>query len=422
MAQNPSAKFATMRGKSPEEAKFFWTGGPVEVAPRTWFASQFSGCTAFETDEGLVLVDTGTRQFAPAIAAMLRQRTQAPVHTAIYTHGHIDHAYGLDAFLLPGQTRPRVIAHRAMPARFARYAQTSGHNAALNARQFGGTVAHQSGETYQAFAAPPVPPDTLYDERLSISVGGVGFELKHCRGETDDHTWVWCPERSVVCPGDLFIWAVPNDGNPQKVQRYPLDRAKGLREMAACAPQALCPGHGGPVIGDAAKIAHMLSETAQFLETLVSRTLAAMEAGSPPHVDIVTGIELPKSDSPWLQPVYDDTEFLVRNVIRLYGGWWSGRPSELKPAPRAELAHEIAKSCGGALSLAERAEALAASGDFRLACHLADFALEAAPQDCAVQEKVAGIYEKRAAQETSLMTINIFHSAAAYARAGRPFA
>jgi glyoxylase-like metal-dependent hydrolase (beta-lactamase superfamily II) len=422
MAENPSAKFATMRGKSPEEAKFFWTGGPVEVAPRTWFASQFSGCTAFETDEGLVLVDTGTRQFAPAIAQMLRQKTQAPVHTAIYTHGHIDHAYGLDAFLIPGQTRPRVIAHRAMPARFARYAQTSGHNAALNARQFGGTVAHQGGEAYQAFAAPPVPPDTLYDERLSISVGGVDFELKHCRGETDDHTWVWCPERGVVCPGDLFIWAVPNDGNPQKVQRYPLDRAKGLREMAACAPQALCPGHGGPVIGDAAKIAHMLSETAQFLEAVVQRTLAAMEKGSPPHVDIVTGIDLPKSDSPWLQPVYDDTEFLVRNVIRLYGGWWSGRPSELKPAPRAELAREIAKSCGGALSLAERAEALAAAGDFRLACHFADFALEAAPQDPAIQEKVANVYEKRATQETSLMTINIFHSAAAYARAGRPFA
>ncbi len=422
MADNPSAKFATMRGKTPEEAKFFWTGGPVEAAPRTWFASQFSGCTAFETDEGLVLVDTGTRQFAPVIAAMLRQKTQAPVHTAIYTHGHIDHAYGLEAFLLPGQKRPRVIAHRAMPARFARYAQTSGHNAALNARQFGGTVAQQSGEAYQAFAMPPVPPDTLYDERLSITVGGLAFELRHCRGETDDHTWVWCPERGVLCPGDLFIWAVPNDGNPQKVQRYPLDRAKGLREMVACAPQALCPGHGGPVVGDAPKIAHMLSETAQFLETLVSRTLAAMENGSPPHVDIVTGIELPKSDSPWLQPVYDDTEFLVRNVIRFYGGWWSGRPSELKPAPRAALAQEITKSCGGALSLAERAEALAASGDVRLACHLADFALEAAPSDSAVQEKVAGLYEKRASQETSLMTINIFNSAAAYARAGRPFA
>jgi glyoxylase-like metal-dependent hydrolase (beta-lactamase superfamily II) len=422
MAQNPAQKFASMRGKTPEEAKFFWTGGPVEVAPRTWFASQFSGCTAFETDDGLVLVDTGTKQLAPVLAAMLRQKTSAPVHTAIYTHGHVDHAFGLEAFLVPGQKKPRVIAHAAMPARFARYAATARHNAALNARQFGGTVEAANNDAYAAFGQPPIPPDTLYQDRFTITVGGVRFELHHCKGETDDHTWVWCAERQVVCPGDLFIWAVPNDGNPQKVQRYPWERAKGLREMAACAPRSLCPGHGGPVIGEETKIVRMLTETAEFLEAIVARTLAAMEAGSPPHVDIVTGVTLPESDSPWLQPVYDDAEFLVRNVIRFYGGWWSGRPSELKPAPRASLADEIAGLAGGAKALAARAEALASSGALKLACHLADFALEAAPGDEDVQAKVAAIYDRRADGEISLMAINIFNSAAAYARAGRPFA
>jgi glyoxylase-like metal-dependent hydrolase (beta-lactamase superfamily II) len=422
MADNPARKFGTMRGKSPEEAKFYWTGGPIEVAERAWFASQFSGSTAFETDEGLVLVDTGTKQFAPALAAMLREKTTAPVHTAIYTHGHIDHAYGLPEFLLPGQKPPRVIAHAAMPARFARYEATAKHNAALNARQFRGTVEQQSNEAYMAFGQPPIPPDTLYEDSLRIEVGGVEFDLHHCKGETDDHTWVSCPSRRVVCPGDLFIWAVPNDGNPQKVQRYPWERAKGLRAMAALEPNALCPGHGGPVVGDAKKIVRMLTETADFLEVVVARTLAAMENGSPPHVDIVTGVDLPKSDSPWLQPVYDDTEFLVRNVIRYYGGWWSGRPSELKPASRAKLAREIASLAGGAEALAERAEKLAASGDFRLASHLADYALEAAPNDTDVQAKAAAVYDKRAESEQSLMAINIFNSAAAYARAGKPFA
>ena len=422
VTDNPSRKFATMRGKTPEEAKFFWTGGPVEVAPRTWFASQFSGTTAFETDDGLVLVDTGTKQLAPVLAAMLRQKTSAPVHTAIYTHGHIDHAYGLEAFLVPGQKRPRVIAHSAMPARFARYAATAKHNAALNARQFGGTVEAQTAQSYAAFAEPPMPPDTLYEDRLTIRVGGLRFELHHGRGETDDHTWVFSPDRGVLCPGDLFIWAVPNDGNPQKVQRYPWDRAKALRAMAALGPRALCPGHGGPVVGEPAKIVRMLTETAEFLETVVARTLAAMEQGSPPHTDIVTGVDLPKSDSPWLQPVYDDTEFLARNVIRFYGGWWSGRPSELKPAPRAALAAEIANLAGGARTLADRAAAIAAAGDLRLASHLADFALEASPTDDQVQAKVASVYELRAAQEESLMATNIFNSAAAYARAGKPYA
>ncbi|HEX3810295.1 MAG TPA: alkyl sulfatase dimerization domain-containing protein [Rhizomicrobium sp.] len=422
MAQNPAAKFGELRGKTPEEAKFFWSGGPVQVAERSWFQSQFSGVTAFETDDGLVLVDTGTKQFAPMLAAMLRQKTNAPVHTAIYTHGHVDHAYGLDAFLIAGQKKPRVIAHSAMPARFERYAATARHNAALNARQFGGTVEAQSGESYAAFGQPPIAPDTLYDDRLDINVGDVDFELHHCRGETDDHTWIWCPQRRVLCPGDLFIWAVPNDGNPQKVQRYPWDRAKGLREMAKLGADALCPGHGGPIIGEAEKIARMLNETADFLEVIVKRTLQAMEAGSPPHVDIVTGIELPKSDSPWLQPVYDDTEFIVRNVIRFYGGWWNGRPSDLKPSPRVGLANEIASLCGGAHKLAARALALSGAGDHRLACHLADYALEAAPGDGDVQRDVAAVYDARAAQEESLMAINIFNSAAAYARAGRAFA
>jgi glyoxylase-like metal-dependent hydrolase (beta-lactamase superfamily II) len=308
-----------------------------------------------------------------------------------------------------------------MPARFARYAATAKHNAALNARQFGGTVEAQTNDAYAAFGTPPIPPDTLYDSHLEFSVGGVTFELNHCRGETDDHSWVWCAERGVLCPGDLFIWAVPNDGNPQKVQRYPFDRAKGLRAMAKRGPQALCPGHGGPVIGDRNKIERMLNETAEFLEAVVSRTLEAMEAGSPPHVDIVTEVDLPKSDSPWLQPVYDDTEFLIRNVIRYYGGWWSGRPSELKPASRDKLAQEIASLSGGAIKLAKRATALSQSGEHRLACHLADYALEAAPSDISVQEMVAAVYDRRAESETSLMAINIFNSSAAYARSGRPY-
>jgi glyoxylase-like metal-dependent hydrolase (beta-lactamase superfamily II) len=309
-----------------------------------------------------------------------------------------------------------------MPARFARYEATARHNAALNARQFGGTVEAQSNEAYKAFGQPPIPPDTLYEDSLKIEVGGVAFALHHCKGETDDHTWVWCPSRRVACPGDLFIWAVPNDGNPQKVQRYPWERAKGLRAMAALEPTALCPGHGGPIVGDTRKIVHILTETADFLETVVSRTLVMMENGSPPHVDIVTGVDLPKSDSPWLQPVYDDTEFLVRNVIRYYGGWWSGRPSELKPASRAKLATEVASLAGGAKALAERAEKLAVSGDFRLASHIADYALEAAPNDTDVQAKVAAVYDRRAESEQSLMAVNIFNSAAAYARAGKPFA
>ena len=419
------ARFAQFTGKPPEEAKFYWSGGPIEVAERTWFGSAFSGVTAFETDEGILLVDSGLERLGPMLASMIRSKTKAPIHTAIFTQGHVDHAFGLKAFLAPSQPSPQVVGHRAMPARFARYQRTDGHNQAINARQFGGTVRDReqgpNADAYQTFKAPALPPTVLYDRRLDLTVGGVRFEVHHCRGETDDHTWVFCPERGVLCPGDLFIWAMPNAGNPQKVQRYPWEWAEGLRAMAGCGAKSLCPGHGGPVVDDPELVRTMLLTTAEVLDDIVDQTIAAMNDGSPPHVDIVHRVELPEREEPWLQNVYDDAEFIIRNVIRYFGGWWSGRPSELKPPPRDALAKEMAALAGGAAALLERAESLAAAGDLRLASSLADYALEAAPDDSAIQAGVAAIYEKRSKGETGLMAQNLFASAAAYAKEGRPF-
>jgi glyoxylase-like metal-dependent hydrolase (beta-lactamase superfamily II) len=369
-----------------------------------------------------VLIDTGMMTLAPTLASRLRERTQAEIHTAVYTHGHVDHAYGLKAFMTEGQDEPAVVAHRATLARFERYEKTRMHNVIINARQFGGTAAAaEQMSQMNVFHAPPVLPNQLIDDSLEFKVGGLTFHLRHSRGETDDHVWVWCPERRVLCPGDLFIYAVPNAGNPQKVQRYPWDWAAALREMAALRPASLCPGHGGPVVNDEEKIQRMLIETADYLDSVVEQTLAAMAAGSPPHVDIVHSVTPPTTDSPWLQPVYDEAEFIVRNVIRFYGGWWSGRPSELKPASRLALAKELTDLCGGAKVLADRATKLADSGDMRLACHLADYALEAQPEDKEVQSLVEAIYTARAGKETSLMAANLFNSAAAYAASGQPY-
>ncbi len=398
-----------------------------EVAEKTWCVSPFVNVIAFETDEGLVLVDTGMRNFASRMAELLRQRAMAPVHTVIYTHGHVDHAFGLDYFLVKGQPRPRIIGHRALPARLARYERTPRFQRTINARQFYGATydllpTNDQADLDTAFRTPEWPPDVLYDDQLNIEVGGLTFELHHARGETDDHTWVFCPQRGVLCSGDLVIWVVPNAGNPQKVQRYPWDWAQALREMAKLHAPSLCPGHGPPVTGDPELVKRILLETAAYLDSIVEQTLAALENGAPPHVDIVRSVKIPTTDSPWLLPLYDEAEFISRSVIRYYGGWFSGRPSELKPASRADVAKEIARLAGGAVVLAERAQSIAEAGDLRLACHFADYALEVAPGEARVKDIVARIYEQRAASETSLMAIDLFRSAAAYARAGRPFA
>jgi glyoxylase-like metal-dependent hydrolase (beta-lactamase superfamily II) len=70
------------------------------------------------------------------------------------------------------------------------------------------------------------------------------FYLSHDKGETDDSTWVWVPEKKVLCTGDLFIWASPNCGNPQKVQRYPVEWSNALKKMLKLEAEFLFPGHG----------------------------------------------------------------------------------------------------------------------------------------------------------------------------------
>ena len=62
--------------------------------------------------------------------------------------------------------------------------------------------------------------------------------------------------------------------------------------------------------------------------------------------------------------MYDEPEFIVRNIWRLYGGWYDGNPAHLKPAPEAVLAVEIAELAGGATRLAARALELADADDF----------------------------------------------------------
>jgi alkyl sulfatase BDS1-like metallo-beta-lactamase superfamily hydrolase len=247
-------------------------------------------------------------------------------------------------------------------------------------------------------------------------VGGVRFQLFHARGETDDHTWVWLPERRVLFTGDLFIWATPNAGNPQKVQRYPQDWARALRAMMALEPELLLPGHGVPIVG-AARVRQALDETATLLEHLHDETVRLMNEGA--RLDeIVHTVRAPAHllKRPYLKPVYDEPEFVVRNVYRFYGGWWDGNPAHLKPAPDAAVAREIAALAGGAGALAARARAVADGGDLGLACHLIEFAAQAAPDDAAVRAARAAIYDRRAAEVRSVMARGVYRAAAAESR------
>jgi alkyl sulfatase BDS1-like metallo-beta-lactamase superfamily hydrolase len=389
-----------------------------EVTPGVALIEAFSNVIGFETADGLVLFDTSLDAFGPAIQKSLRGWRAEPIHTIAYTHGHIDHVGGAGVFVeearSAGRRRPQFVAHEAVPARFARYAATDGYNATINERQFGRRARVGAGSEAGHRFGPTewIAPETTFSQKLALRVGETAFELRHTKGETDDHLWAWVPEHRALCVGDLMMWSFPNAGNPQKVQRYPLEWAEALRAMAGEEAELLLPAHGLP-IGGAARVQQVLLDVAGALESLVEQSLALMNTGA--RLDtLLHEVRLPESvlGKPYLRPVYDEPEFIVRNIWRLYGGWYDGNPAHLKPAPEQALAVEVATLAGGAIALATRARDLAAKDEWRLACELIEWAAGAAPDDREIHGARAEIYAGRRQQELSLMARGIYGYAA----------
>jgi len=175
----------------------------------------------------------------------------------------------------------------------------------------------------------------------------------------------------------------------------------------------MLPGHGLPVAG-AERIRAGLADTAALLESLCEQTLDLMNEGAPLD-EILHAVRAPAEllEKPYLRPIYDEPEFIVRTLWRLYGGWWDGDPAQLKPAPASALAAELAAMAGGAERLAARGRELAETGELRLACHLVELAARAAPDLATAREARAEVYAQRAEAESSTMARGIFAWAAA---------
>lgn len=405
-----------------------------EIADGLAVVESFSHCVALRTADGLVCFDASGAHTGTAVVDALRTWSTDRVSHLVYTHGHADHVGGSGAFAADaehrGVPRPEVVGHENVNARFDRYELTNGWNLVINARQFGGlanemnlglgdddtpeaSVTVQSSARARRFLPrATMRPDIVVGDHHTFTVGDEVIEVHHARGETDDHLWAWMPERRWLASGDFVIWNFPNAGNPQKVQRFPIEWAAALRRMAAMQPELLLPAHGLPIAG-ADRIGRVLDDIATALENLVRDVLDLMNQGATLDT-IVHTVKVPAESlaKPFMRPLYDEPEFVIRGVWRQFGGWWDGAPSRLKPSPDAHLAQEIATLAGGVEVLVRRAQQAASDGDMRLASHLIDFAGWAAPDDADVHAARAELYRARRKAESSLMAKGIFLAAA----------
>jgi alkyl sulfatase BDS1-like metallo-beta-lactamase superfamily hydrolase len=360
-----------------------------------------------------LVVDTSNARTGPRAAAALRETTPEPVAAIVYTHGHVDHVGGAPAFLdsarTAGHERPVIWGHENIAARFARYTATWDWNNEMNRRQFGlpkGT---------DAFPREFIYPDRTYRTETRFDLAGEPVELHHASAETEDATWVWLPERQVALVGDLSVNSLPNTGNPNKGQRYTLGWAEALERIAERQPQIVVPGHGHPLRGEQAL--EVLTETARALRLLHDAVLERLNRGLWPDEVVDQGIRLPDdlAKKPYLQPIYGCSQFVVRDLLRAYAGWWGGDPAQLIPARRSEVAQDIVEAASRE-ALLSKTRKLQSEGELRRALHLASILAQAEPADAEAHALVAEICDGLVATEPSFITRNFYRAAATQAR------
>ena len=338
----------------------------------------------FETDAGLVLVDTGMAPAGPAILDAIRSVSDKPLHTIIYTHGHVDHAYGTWALLEAGET-PQIVAHENIMPRFERYVMLPGSLAGYMS---------QKQQQFPRSLDDLALPNNLFEYRLELEIGGETFVLQHHKGETDDQLYVWLPQRKILATADYYQGFMPNAGNGKRVQRYVKEWIDALREMSALDAQIVLPAHG-EAMTNPVTIKRELNLLADAFETIRDQTIDGLNQGLRKD-QIVESIRMPEelAAEHTLREQYVSYKDVSKMILKRYTGWWDDLPSQWSPAAVEAQSQMVVNLAGGVDVLVAKTRDMLTQ-DVQMACHMVDWLWLGAPENAEVQQLLIDVYSAR---------------------------
>ena len=167
---------------------------------------------------------------------------------AVYSHADWDHCWGTGAFPFDA-----IMAHQATTDRFANELPS---------------LLRRYQKRYGDFFADVTlePPDVIFDQPVSLDLGGKTLDLIPCPSHTIDSIFAFCPEIGALLVGDA-VETVPEITNPRLVP----DWIAALRNWASDPRVRLVvPGHGD--VGGAER----LTETADYLSALIEGKTISM--------------------------------------------------------------------------------------------------------------------------------------------------
>ena len=220
---------------------------------------------AIFTDEGVALFDTtGLPSTGKVIVDEVRRLTDKPVRYVINSHWHWDHWGGNQVFKA-AFPEVQIVSHAKTREMIATDA------AEWNREYMGKLIPQHLTEVEQALAAekakPTKPgrderlaallaadkdfyeqkrtltttlPNAVFNDTMTLFVGGREIDLYHARAITPGDTYVFLPKERILITGDILVHPIPFAIGGT----YPASWTATLRKLIALNPAIVVPGHG----------------------------------------------------------------------------------------------------------------------------------------------------------------------------------
>jgi cyclase len=213
-----------------------------------------SNVTIIQTQEGIVLIDTGqTPKDSRIVVAALKKLTSEPVRYIIHTEPHSDHTVGNFVFSPPAI----IVAHQG-----ATDSMRKAENPATIEKRAAASPEMQ--EAYKGYRL--VTPNLEYRDKMTLNLGERTLELYYLK--------------NVHSEADF--------GNHRPFVSIP-DTLSAIKMMKALNPEIVIPGHGDP------GTVKILDDMERYYNLLLERVGAMVKAGKSLD-DIKKELKMPETD------------------------------------------------------------------------------------------------------------------------------
>jgi alkyl sulfatase BDS1-like metallo-beta-lactamase superfamily hydrolase len=348
----------------------------VDVGDGIFMSRNIANSYLVTTDDGDLLINTGTEFEAAQIKDRFSRVSAAPLRAITFTQGHPDHVSGWSLF-----TGPEV----------ATIAQANHADVREYWRHLHPFYVRRIMTLWGAFmdvesVAATLPPEPVLNESFidthTMVLGGRRFEFYSTPGgETTDALVVWLPEHRSVFIGNLmgpFFGHVPNlyTLRGDKI-RSAITFMHSLDRVIALAPETLINGHD--VFRGADQILTTMTKVRDATAYLRDRTIDGMNSGADMWT-LMQQVTLPAELA--LPQVHGKVPWIVRAIWEEHVGWFRYESTtELYEVPPSSVWSDIVDLAGGTEALTKRAEAHAQAHRPLHALHLIDIVLAHTPAD-----------------------------------------